>query len=148
MEENQNLHALSIDHAAKADLQQTAKWARILIIAGILSLMMVVAAGIYQVVYFEDVMDEPLPGQMEQGTIAVIFIYLCIIILAAVPIWYLFKFSSRMMQAIRHHDQHAFNESLRYLKVYFRFLGILTLIAMAIMVLGMVAGIVGMRAMT
>jgi hypothetical protein len=57
------------------------------------------------------------------------------------PCYFLLRFSAKMNSALASDDAATLNESLRNLKVTFRYMGILTIIFLALFALGMLANL-------
>lgn len=142
MEDNRTLFSLSIDPASKSHLIEAARWARILAFGGIVSLVSVVVAGILQVLMFDRVtaVDDQFSRALQDGKYAIVFFYLIILFIAFFPIYYIFRFSGQMRKAMYSNEQESFNEALLNLKLYFRFLGILTLIGFGFFILMIIIG--------
>lgn len=145
MEENRSLFSLNIDPVSKANLVETARWAKILAIAGVLSLVIVIALGLFQVMSAGNYtsFDEPFAGNLQQFRIAMIIVYLIILAIAIFPIYYMFRFSSKMSRALAGNQQEDFNDALLHLKLYFRFLGVITLISFVLVAVSFVVAILG-----
>ena len=146
MEENRSLFSLNIDPTTKSHLVETARWARILAIAGVLSLIAVIAAGIYQVVTSSGdyaTVDEPFGSSMQQFRVVMIIVYIIILAIAIFPVYYMFRFSSKMSRALAANQQDDFNDALLHLKLYFRFLGVITLISFVLVAISFVIGVIG-----
>jgi hypothetical protein len=143
MQENNELFSLSIDPVVKSHLAETARWARLLAIVGALSILLVVAAGIYQYMMLSQ-FDDSFGGGFQSMRVALVIVYFIIIIIAIFPLLYLFRFSGHMKAALNANDQTAFNESFLHLKLYFRFLGIITIIGVAFLALSIAVSIAGL----
>ena len=141
MEENQgsSLFSLSIDPVIKSHLNDAAKWARFLAIAGIVLLGLAVIFTILSVTVFPNstytrftvngVEEEQLTAGMK------IVMAICMVIaflIAFFPMWYLLQFSNQMKKALYNNDQEALNYSFLNIKRYFRYVGIIMIIVLAI----------------
>lgn len=135
MEQPNSLFSLSIDPATRSHLSEASKWARFLAIAGMISLVLLVAFG----VYVSTVMTANLDRQFEDinggnSTLAdgvgvgMAVIYLVIAVIWFFPLMYLLKFSNQMQNAIAGNNQEVLNSSFQNLKICFRYLGIVTII--------------------
>lgn len=148
------LFELTVDSIGKEYLGRAGKWARFLAITGFVFL------GLYAIFIFiamgsaPDLGDYPYsprpglsmnPMAMSRG-LGIIFV----IIMIGIGIWpflFLWNFSSKALNAVRSDDPEMLSDSFRNLKRYFQFLGIITIIALAFMLLGMFTMIMafGMR---
>lgn len=150
MESNQSLFSLNIDPVTKVHLSETAKWARFLAIAGIISLVLMVVIIIgFLVVMSSGDADNPFANGMAfPGFGAAMAIYY--VIIAAIwfiPLLYLLRFSGAMRAALNGNDQQALNSSFLNLKACFKFVGIVTIIFLVLAILGVVFGLIGALAM-
>lgn len=141
MEENQNssLFSLSIDPITKSHLNDTARWARFLAIAGMILLSLAVLFIILTVTVFPNSTYTSLTvngvqeEQLAAGTKIVMAICMIIAFLIAFfPMWYLLQFSSQMKKALYGNDQDALNYSFLNIKRYFRYVGIIMIIVLAV----------------
>ncbi|WP_118950068.1 DUF5362 family protein [Taibaiella helva] len=142
LQQNPDLFETGLDETAKAHLLETTRWTRFLAICFI---FIMVLSGIYIVMatYTTSAM-----AQIETS-LAVIISVIVIVILAALycyPIYALFRFSSRMKQGIQNNNRDLINEGFRYQKTLFRYMGILTVVSIALMLLSVILG--GIRTMT
>lgn len=143
MENEKNLFDLQLDAIAKNHLKETAKWARFLAIVGLIGLSILVIASVIAAVTINNktnnYYDDPVSGTAEvAGTIIGM---LMIVALYFFPCYFLLRFSAKMNSALASDDAATLNESLRNLKVTFRYMGILTIIFLALFALGMLANL-------
>ena len=59
------------------------------------------------------------------------------------PVYYLLKFSTLSKLAIEGNDSKLLEEAMRYLKMMFKFMGILVIIVLSIYLLGIIVAIFG-----
>lgn len=137
-------NAVEIDQAGKANLAEAAKWAKFLGIIGIVVLGLLFLAGIAMFFLGSTVLQQspelqtiPFGGALVGG------IYLLSGLLYVYPTWAMFKFGSLMRAAVQTNNQATLNRALGYLKGFFKYLGILTVIIIAIYVLAVIAIAVG-----
>lgn len=147
MEENQSssLFSLSIDPVTKSHLNDTAKWARFLAIAGIVLLSLAVLMIILSITVFPNstyarftvngVEEQQLTAGMK---IVMAICMILIFLIAFFPMWYLLQFAKQMKKALYHNNQEALNGSFLNIKRYFRYVGIVMIIVLAIYGLGFV----------
>lgn len=143
MENEKNLFELQLDMIAKNHLKETAKWARFLAIAGLVGLSLLVIVSLITAVNLSNEKSTSYddPATRSGEIVGTIIGTLIIVALYFFPCYYLLKFSSKMNAALASDDAASLNESLRNLKNTFRFMGVLTIIFMALFALGMLAGI-------
>ena len=148
MEENESLFSLSIDPATKVHLSETARWARFLSIAGMVFIIFLVALGIYSsltISRYED-MFNGYPGQrgfMDSVGVVVAVMYVIMAMVAFFPLLFMFRFANQMRAALSSNNQALLNSSFQNLKIYFRYLGIVTIICIVLTALSLFMGIVG-----
>ena len=148
MEENESLFSLSIDPATKVHLSETARWARFLSIAGMVFIIFLVALGIYSsltISRYED-MFNGYPGQrgfMDSVGVGVAVMYVIMAMVAFFPLLFMFRFANQMRAALSSNNQALLNSSFQNLKIYFRYLGIVTIICIVLTALSLFMGIVG-----
>jgi hypothetical protein len=147
MEQPSNLFELQIDQASQNYLNESARWARFLSIMGFIACGLMVLGGLLFGSLFSSMMKSA-----EQETAAVaggLFssLYAASAILGAVliffPSLYLFRFSSKMRLATNNNDQSALTDSIKNLKSFFKFYGVVTIVILSIYALAIVAGVIG-----
>ena len=143
MEDNSSLFSLTIDPVTKSYLLDTARWAKFLSIMGFILCVLIVVMGVIfgsqlTLIYSRD--GQPMPA----GTNIVLA---CLSVIVAViyffPCLYLFRFSSKMKLALNSNEQQKLNASFENLKSLFRYVGILTIVILAIYGLLLVFAILG-----
>ncbi len=154
MEQNQNtsLFGLGIDENSKAQLSEAARWAKFLAIAGFVGLGLMIIYGIYMSFIFSSMlgqMDDRFGGMGGSGGLAsslgagMIVFYIIMAIIGFFPLLFLLRFSNKMKAALDSNDQDVLNESFRNLKVYYRYIGIITIISLVLIVISILMMIVG-----
>jgi hypothetical protein len=153
MESNQSLFSLSIDPVTKDHLGETAKWARFLAVTGMIGLIVLVILGLSSI-WFTTFMNEaadPDFGGIETGNSEWLGVFMAVYTIVIALIWffpllYMLRFANRLRTALRSNDQQALNQSFMNLKRTMRYVGIVTIIMLAVMVLGLVLAIMGVAA--
>lgn len=145
MEESQPqaLFSLSIDPVTKAHLSETARWARFLAIVGMVFVVLLVAGGVFYSIWFssmarsmQDNYGFQYPASYSGGLVIVsALVFLITAVIAFFPMLYMFRFASQMKTAIYGNDQESLNASFQNLKRYFRYVGIITIIGLALWVI-------------
>ena len=142
MEQNaSNLFDLQVDHSSSAYLKETAKWAKFLAIVGFIVCALVVLAGIFAGSIFASLNPYGAYG----GGFGVGMAIYCILIalLYFFPCLYLFRFATRMQVALANNDQPSLVDSFKNLKSCYKFVGILTIIALAFYALMLIFMVLG-----
>lgn len=149
MEHNQtaSLFSLAIDPVTKVHLSETAKWARFLSILGFILLGLFIIGGISIALFVGRPLDT-YGGRsvFDSFSVGMSFAYIVAAIIWFFPLLFLFRFSSRMKTALNGNDQNALNTSFQNLKISFRYVGIITIIVLALYALLLVFAIVGAAA--
>jgi len=157
MEPNQSsLFSLTIDPVTKANLTETAKWARFLAIVGMIVVVLALAITVYSVTVLGN-MGSPLspdasyninPAFNDSMKIGLIIGSVIMLAVAFFPLLFLLRFANGMRSAINGNDQQRLNASFQNLKIYFRYLGILVLIVLVIYAIVFTLTIVGIAALS
>jgi len=144
MEPPSNLFDLQIDQPSINYLSETARWSRFLAIIGFIGCGFMVIIGLF----FGSQMVRLMPGLGDVGmtTAMSVFISFFIIFTSLImffPSLYLFNFSSKMRKALNNNDQPTLTESLKNLKSFFKFWGILLIVYLSFYALALLAAIIG-----
>lgn len=148
MEESTSLFSLSIDPATKAHLSETAKWARFLAIVGLVFMVLLVVIGLYSTLMISRYENELTGRYGERSFLAsigtgVAAMYVIMAVVAFFPLLFMLRFAAQMRNALASNDQTLLNSSFQNLKIYFRYLGIVTIIFLLLIVLSLFMGILG-----
>jgi hypothetical protein len=133
---NLNLFELQVDHQGNAFLKEAAKWARFLGIVGFIGcgfgVLFALFAGSYMTRYLEQAGGAAVSAGT--GVFFTVF-YLLFSALYFFPCLYLFNFGTKMKLALARNDMETLNLSFRNLKACFRFVGILTIVVIALTII-------------
>jgi uncharacterized membrane protein YjgN (DUF898 family) len=152
MEQNQNssLFGLNIDATGQSNLGDAARWAKFLAIVGMVMCILIVIIGIFAATALSSIesnFQRDFGGRSAYGSsgmgVTVVVMYILIAVIYFFPCMFMLRFSNHMQNALKANDQASLNESLKYLKVTFRYMGILTIIFLVFFVLGMLIGGLG-----
>jgi len=112
------------------DLLETGKWTKFLSILGFVFVGLMVILSFFIGTLLSGIAGEesalPIPGFM-MG-----FLYLLLAGIYFFPILYLFKFSTNIKKALTTNDYEGFNLAISNLKSHYKFVGILTIIMLAL----------------
>jgi membrane-anchored glycerophosphoryl diester phosphodiesterase (GDPDase) len=149
---NSSLFSLTIDPVTKTHLTETARWARFLAIFGMIMLALGLVVALMGATVFTrffgfptGVEDETTAALGSQRIGMMIGVVICLAI-AFFPLLFLLRFANAMKRAIAANDQNRLNESFQNLKVYFRYLGILTIIFLVLYGIIIAIGVMGVAA--
>lgn len=135
---------LIIDLKSEDFLRQTAKWGKLLAIIGFVMIAFFVVFAFFA----GSIMGSAMSG-MGNGAVGLLgggfftMFYLIVALLYFFPMLYLYKFSVKMQDGLRDRNQEAIATSFQNLKSLFKFMGILTVVALGFYALGMLAVLVG-----
>ena len=130
-----------LDKKSLTYLTETRKWTMFLAILGFIFIgLLAIGALIVGLV------GAGFGGLMGGSEILIILlVYIVIGVLYFFPIYYLLKFSVNMKKAIEQAEQKDLTVAFEYLKSHYKFIGILTIVVLALYVLvGIVAAIAGL----
>ena len=152
MEQNENtsLFGLSLDPTTRGHLAEAARWAKFLAVMGFILCGLIVIGGIFagslltkfssggygRFDQTEEVSTKGLGAFMA-------ILYIIVALLYFFPCLFLFNFATKMKTALAAQNQDIMNSSFQNLKKMFRYVGILTIIVLAIyaiMIMGVLLG--------
>ncbi len=143
MEQSSNLFELQLDQPSINYLSEAARWSRFLAIIGFIYCGFMVIFGLF----FSTVMRMmPTVGDAGISTVGNAFLGVFIIVISLVmffPALYLWNFSSKIRKAFNNNDQPLLTESLKNLKSFFKFYGIILIVVLSFYALALIAAIIG-----
>lgn len=119
-------------------LSEARRWTMFLSIIGFIGIGFMMIAAIFMLTASSLIPDLPLLG----GAALTVF-FLLFALLYFFPVYYLLKFSTLSKLAIEGNDSKLLEEAMRYLKMMFKFMGILVIIVLSIYLLGIIVAIFG-----
>lgn len=119
-------------------LKETTTWTRFLAIVGYVMVGFMVLAAIF-ILTLDLPMDETEMGSFSTGVGAVM--YMIIALIYFFPIHYLYKFSSSMRRALATNDTRFLESGFDFLKRHYKFMGILTAVALIFYAIAFLFGI-------
>lgn len=141
-EQSTELFSLQIDPLTKSHLAETARWGRFLSIVGFVMCGLIVLGGIAFGSFFSlitrgnDIYDK---GGVTAGMgAAMIFVYIIVAVVYFFPCLFLFRFSAKMKKALNSNSQDDLDLSFQNLKSMFKYVGIITIICLALYALGLI----------
>jgi hypothetical protein len=134
-QENQGLFDLHLDEQIISHFSESARWAKFIAIVGFIFCLFMIMAAIFMGAMFSS-MGSAVPGfPAVAGGGLISGLYLVFALIFFFPNLFLFRFGSQIQQSIRLNEQPRLQNSLRNLKAYFRFIGILYIVIIAFYVL-------------
>lgn len=132
MDENfTTTNSISLDQAAIGHLNGSAKWSQFLAILGFIGIGLMVLLGIAMTSLMSDLPGMPMEGF---GLLLGAF-YLLLAGLYFFPVYYLFKYSTGMKNAIQQQQSAMVTDALGYLSRHHKFLGIMIIALIGIYIL-------------
>jgi ABC-type dipeptide/oligopeptide/nickel transport system permease component len=144
MEQSSDLFELQIDQPSINYLSETARWSRFLAIIGFIGCGLMVIVGLF----FGSEIARNMPGMGDSGMTAAVGVFFSFFVIFTslimfFPSLYLFNFSSKMRKALNNNDQPTLTDSLKNLKSFFKFWGILLIVYLSIYALAIIFAIIG-----
>jgi hypothetical protein len=133
-QETDSLFDLKIDPASSQFLHDSARWGKFLSIVGFVLAGLLALLGILMGTVFTRLGNQAM-GMRYLSGVGVMGFYILAAILYFFPCLFLFRFSTKIQDALRLNDQEALADAFSNLKAYFRFFGILTIIALGMYML-------------
>ncbi|MFZ6051524.1 hypothetical protein [Halocola ammonii] len=115
-------------------LQSAAKWAKFLSIVGFIGVALMVFLAFWVGNSFSAIGRGF--GINQLGGLVFTIIYLVLAAVYFFPVFFLFRFSSKALIAIRRIDQHEMDESFSNLKAMFQYMGIVTIVGLTLNIFG------------
>lgn len=136
MEENLNSpdsmsQNLNLDPGGISHLKETRLWTTFISILGFIFLGFMLILGITG----GSVMTRMNPMAAEMNSGIFLFVILIMIAIYFFPIYFLYNFSRYSKIAVARNDNEAFSEAMRYLKLHYRYIGIIAIIVLIIYLL-------------
>jgi hypothetical protein len=146
MENIQENRKIEIGQESLGYLDTTRKWSMFLAILGFISLGIMLLIGLLAgsfLTAFTSRMSgmqgmEGMEGAKAAGGVATVFIFIILLIFAVIyffPLLYLFRFSSHTKKAVANLDANEMQLGFKNLKSFWKYLGILTIIILALYLL-------------
>lgn len=139
-EPNQDLFSgLQIDHENNGYLNEVARWAKFLAIVGFVFTGLATLGLLISLFVRSSYESLYAPFWQQSGAVLVMigFLLLCFF-----PCLYLFKFSNKMKLALSTDDQYSMTTAFKNLKSYFKFVGIFTIVILAIYVIVIIGAVI------
>ena len=131
---------LEITEEMISDMNETRKWSYFLAILGFVYMGLLVAFGFVFGAILSSRMSEYYDGPSFPGSI-VGFAYLAIAAVYFFPVLFLYRFSNHLEKAVKYRFNFDLVLSFKNLKAFYRYLGILSIIGLALTVLMVIVAI-------
>lgn len=138
---------LHLDENAKSHLKETAKWTKLLSIVGFVTVGFLILFGLVMMFSIGSLGDKysQISGMGSMGAVMGI-VYILMAGLYLYPILKLYHFSDFAKKALASHDSHMLTQALEAQKSMYKFMGILTVIVLAIYAIIIVFTLIGLAA--
>lgn len=128
VEEKSSLFSLSIDDTTQSHLLSIAKWHKFIAITGMVGCSFWILALIISDYILYN------PAAYYSDTIVIFIISTLISVLFFIPCIFQLRFANKMVKALAGNDQFLINESLKQLKIFSRYWGVVMIIAIGVIV--------------
>ncbi|WP_445454716.1 hypothetical protein [Flavobacterium sp. 25HG05S-40] len=141
MEEQNNF---KLNELAVSAVRESAKWCMFLAIVGFIFIGLMVVAGLFMAVAMSAIPDDPYGGGMGMDPFSAIKSYLgaVYIVMALIyffPVYYLFNYAKKMKEALQSFNENILADALVNLKSHHKFLGIFTIVMIAVYIIAIIA---------
>ncbi|KGO95165.1 DUF5362 family protein [Flavobacterium subsaxonicum] len=134
---------LQLTPQAQAFLKETAKWATFLAIVGFLCVAFGIMLGIFYVAMASTIFAGPgMPTQMQYVGPALGAVFIIGSLITIFPIIYLLQFASKTKAALSENNTEKLTGALSSLKSHYKFVGIFTIIVIALYIFAIIAAVV------
>ncbi|MBN2637662.1 MAG: hypothetical protein JXR65_01090 [Bacteroidales bacterium] len=116
-----------LDNSALEHLKETRGWTLFLSILGFIFIGLMLFGGIIMSFVSSKLNT---PGFGSQGILS-IFLIVIVLLLYFFPIYFLFQFSQFSSKALKEKSTNLLSSALKYLKYYYRYIGILTIVGIS-----------------
>jgi hypothetical protein len=137
MENIPGIRKIELEEEALKDLDKTRKWSMFLAILGFIFAGIMLIGGLIASLFLSVFKTEhALFGVTELLVIVGILVFILIYFF---PMLYLFRFSKHTSNAVRTLDKQEMQNAIKYLRKYYVYIGILTIIVLAIYFIAIIA---------
>ena len=130
MENQQSLFEFNVDEASANEIVEMTRWSKLFAI--LLSCLLVVVLSFF--IMASGRLSAELTAQMgDEKSLFLGFVYVVVILVLAVAgimIFFLMRSSNRIKNGLYQHDQLLFNSGLNDLKIYFIFMGVISILSL------------------
>ncbi len=142
LQQDPGLFDIQIDGQSLEYFRESAKWAKFIAIVGFIGCGLMVLVGLFAGTIIAASMSMAMGAYSGLGGGTFTVIYLLFAAIWFFPCLYLYRFASQMQTALNSNEQEKLAGSLKNLKSYFRFIGILIIVMLGFYALAFVFGII------
>jgi hypothetical protein len=132
MEINPEIRKIEIDQETLNYLNTTRKWTMFLAILGFIAIGLLLIIGVVAGVFLSAFKTAAMPAGLGFPEWLVFVVILLFAVLYFFPVFYLFQFSRHTSNALQSLDKEEMKKAFKYLKSYYVFIGILTIVILAL----------------
>lgn len=121
-------------------LSEIKKWTKFLSIIGFIFIGIFVLFALFLGSFLGGLSDVT-GSSMSFPSVFLTIIYLLIAVLCFFPVWFLFKFSINLGKSLQSGNESELTDAFSYLKLHYKFIGILTIIFLSIYLLFIIFGV-------
>jgi hypothetical protein len=140
MDQEQHNNPLVISEISLSELASIRKWAFFLAIMGFIGSTFMILFGLFFGVMSKFIPQEGSTSKFP-GIIMMLF-YFIIGIIYIFPSLFLINFSSKIKTALATHSESSFAEALNYLRLLFKFMGIMVIVGIVVVFLGIIIAVI------
>lgn len=130
------LEQLVVNSKSKSFLREIARWTFFFAILGFISIAFLIVGAIIILTVYAPLLNMVAQQQgLPNLGLPLAIIYVVSALLYFMPVWYLFKFSSKMKLALATKNDDVLADAFENLKSHFKFIGVLTIIIISLYVL-------------
>jgi len=134
---------LVVTEEIRSYIYETAKWTRFLSVIGFLFAALMALTAFSATAIMETLQVSAPGNPMAQlGATFLTVYFLCVSLMLFYPSFLLFKFSNAANTAVLYGDQENFTVAMKKLKSVFKFWGVVTIVIMAVYILGILLTLV------
>lgn len=128
---------MELTQETRQNLNEIRKWAYFLSILGFIGIGLMLIGSISIGTIFNHIGDNdlPFPGSLLGG------VYFILAVIYFFPVYYLFKFSTHMKQALLNNEETDEVLAFRFLKSHYKYIGIFAVVMLSIYVLAILIGV-------
>ena len=141
--ENQN-NGMQLEEVAKDYLRESAKWSMFLAILGFIGIGFLALLAIIMTSVMSMAPETPSPFGAIKGFVSIIYLVFAIIYLF--PIYYLYKYAASTKKALNSGNTQLLTKAFSNLKSHHKFLGIASIIIIALYIIGAIVMVIGYSA--
>jgi hypothetical protein len=137
MENSPEPDRIEITPSVLNHLNSTRKWTMFLSVLGFIFLGLLIIFGLVTSTFLTAFKTSEANLGVPESMFIVFFLVAAAIYFF--PVFFLFRFSRNMRDAIQTHDQAKLDKSFKNLKIYFTYIGVLVILVLSIYVLALIA---------